>query len=126
RDRGGAMEPRMSFWDKLKPAVPAAPAAIGTDVTSDGKVLRLHWEDGKRTASTARALRLACPCAACVDEWTSAKTLDPASVPETLTIREVAPVGNYALRINFSDHHATGIYPWTVLREVTERTPAPS
>ena len=33
----------MSFWDKLKPTAPTPPAAIGTDVTSDGKVLRLHW-----------------------------------------------------------------------------------
>jgi len=47
-------------------------------------------------------------------------------VPETLTIREVAPVGNYALRLVFSDQHQTGIYPWKVLREVTERAPAPS
>jgi DUF971 family protein len=61
-----------------------------------------------------------------VDEWTSARTLDPDSVPETLTIRRVEPVGNYALRIDFSDQHATGIYPFTVLREVTERAPAPS
>jgi DUF971 family protein len=116
----------MSFWDKLKPAAPAAPTAIHMDVTRDGKVLRLHWEDGKRTAATARALRLACPCAACVDEWTNARTLDPATVPETLTIQEVAPVGNYALRLTFSDQHATGIFPWPVLREVTERSPAPS
>ena len=116
----------MSFWDKLKPSAPTPPAAFGTDVTSDGKVLRLHWEDGKRTASTARALRLACPCAACVDEWTNAKTLDPASVPESLTIREVAPMGNYALRLLFSDQHQTGIYPWKLLREVTEGAPAPS
>jgi len=116
----------MSFWDKLKPAAPPTATAIHMDVTSDGRVLRLHWEDGKRTASTARALRLACPCAACVDEWTSARTLDPASVPETLTIQEVAPVGNYALRISFSDQHNTGIFPWPVLREVTERAPAPS
>jgi DUF971 family protein len=116
----------MSFWDKLKPAAAAPPAALHMDVTSDGRVLRLHWEDGKRTASTARMLRLACPCAACVDEWTSARTLDPATVPETLTIREVNPVGNYALRLVFSDQHATGIFPWPVLREVTERAPAPS
>ena len=116
----------MSFWDKLKPAGPVPPTAIHMDVTSDGKVLRLHWEDGKRTASTARALRLACPCAACVDEWTNARTLDPAVIPETITIREVIPVGNYALQLSFSDHHTTGIFPWKTLREVTERAPAPS
>ena len=42
----------MSFWDKLKPAAPAAPAAIGTDVTSDGKWLL--YEDAK-TGSPAEA-----------------------------------------------------------------------
>ena len=35
-------------------------------------------------------------------------------------------MGNYALRLVFSDQHQTGIYPWKVLREVTERAPAPS
>jgi DUF971 family protein len=120
------MAAAMTFWDKLKPAAPTAPSAIHMDVTSDGRVLRLHWEDGKRTASTAHVLRLSCPCAACVDEWTQARTLDPISVSETLSIREIMPVGNYALRILFSDGHSTGIFPWGTLREVTERTPAPS
>jgi len=116
----------MSFWDKMKPAAAPPPTALHMEVTRDGRVLRLHWEDGKRTASTARALRLACPCAGCVDEWTNARTLDPGTVPETITIHEVAPVGNYALRLTFSDQHATGIFPWPVLRDVTERAPAPS
>jgi len=116
----------MSFWDKVKPSAPVAPSAIHMDVTSDGKVLRLHWEDGKRTAATARALRLLCPCAACVDEWTSARTLDPASVSEDITLQEIAPVGNYALRLLFSDGHSTGIFPWDQLRDITERVPAPS
>src|SRR3974377_1319140 len=116
----------MSFWDKLKPAAPPPPPATPLAATREGKVLRLRGEDGKRPAPPARTLRLACPCAACVDEWTHARTLDPANVPETITLQEVAPVGNYALRITFSDQHATGIYPWAVLREVTERAPAPS
>ena len=116
----------MSFWDKLKPSAPAAPSAIHMDVTGDGKVLRLHWEDGKRTAASARDLRLLCPCAACVDEWTSKRTLDPAAVPEDLRLQEIAPVGNYALRLLFSDGHSTGIFPWDTLRKITERPAAPS
>jgi len=116
----------MSFWDKLKPAPPAAPTAIHMEVNRDGKVLRLHWEDGKRTGATARDLRVACPCAACVDEWTKARTLDPASVPETVTIQEILPAGNYALRLLFSDGHSTGIFTWETLRQVTEQSPAPS
>lgn len=39
-------------------------------------------------------------------------------------------VGNYALRIEFSDGHRTGLYSWTYLREIDpalagERTPPP-
>jgi DUF971 family protein len=29
-------------------------------------------------------------------------------------------VGNYALAFAFSDGHTTGIYPWKLLREVTQ------
>jgi DUF971 family protein len=34
-------------------------------------------------------------------------------------------VGNYAIRIRFSDGHDTGIYSWSYLREIDPRTPAP-
>ena len=39
----------MSFWDKLKPAAPAAPTAIHMDVTTDGKVLRLPSSQWRRS-----------------------------------------------------------------------------
>jgi len=93
---------------------------------SDPRRIVIEWDGGEVTELSAAELRTLCPCAACVDEWTNQRTLDPGSVSEALTLLEVAPVGNYALRITFSDRHATGIYPWRVLREVTERAPAPS
>lgn len=34
-------------------------------------------------------------------------------------------VGNYAIRIRFSDGHDTGIYSWRYLREIEPGTPAP-
>jgi DUF971 family protein len=33
-------------------------------------------------------------------------------------------VGNYALRISFSDGHHTGIYSWSYLREIDPERPA--
>ncbi|HYO67017.1 MAG TPA: DUF971 domain-containing protein, partial [Archangium sp.] len=33
---------------------------------------------------------------------------------------QVQPVGNYALTFVFSDGHGTGIYPWKLLREMTQ------
>ena len=37
---------------------------------------------------------------------------------ENLTALGAELVGNYALRINFSDGHSTGIYSWDYLREI--------
>ena len=33
-------------------------------------------------------------------------------------ILDVAPVGNYAVRLQFDDMHDTGIYTWRYLREL--------
>ena len=35
-----------------------------------------------------------------------------------VAIREVIPVGNYAIRIAFDDGHDTGIYTWTYLADL--------
>ena len=63
----------------------------------------------------ALALRLACPCAACVEEMTGRPLLDPASVPEDVTARQIDLVGSYAIRIVWSDGHDTGIYTYESL-----------
>ena len=114
----------MSFWDHIKPAT-LPPAAAHLEVTEGGRVLRLSWEDGVRTAVSARTLRQQCPCAACVDEWTHQRTLDPAKVSPDVTLLEVRPAGNYALHVHFADGHSTGIFNWETLRELSERFPQP-
>ncbi len=109
----------MSFWDRIKPTERPL-SATEAEVTPDGLRLRLAWEDGFKTDSSAQHLRQQCPCAGCVDEWTNKRTLDAAQVPDSLRITQVQPVGNYALCFVFSDGHATGIYPWKLLRELTQ------
>ena len=39
-------------------------------------------------------------------------------VPEGLTIAHVEPVGNYAIRLTFSDGHDRGIFPWSYLSQI--------
>jgi ATP-binding protein involved in chromosome partitioning len=73
--------------------------------------LLFEWdESGHQGFFPARALRLACPCAACVEEMTGRPMLDPATVPEDVRPVALALVGAYGLRITWSDGHATGIY----------------
>lgn len=73
--------------------------------------LLIEWEqDGHQGFFPARALRLACPCAACVEEMTGRQILDPGAVTGDIRPVSLALVGAYGLRITWSDGHGTGIY----------------
>jgi DUF971 family protein len=109
----------LSFWDRIKPAERPL-SATEAEASADGLHLRLLWEDGLKSDTSAQHLRQQCPCAGCVDEWTNKRTLDASQVPASLRITQVQPVGNYALSFVFSDGHSTGIYPWKLLRELTQ------
>ena len=74
------------------------------------------WADGHQSDIDVRELRLCCPCAQCVDEWSGAARLDPAKVPESVAPVSVRSVGLYALSIEFDDGHGTGIYTFEQLR----------
>jgi len=84
--------------------------------------LRIRWPD-KEHDFAARELRLACPCAGCIEEWTGRALLDPARVPLYLTLLGVEPVGRYALSFTFSDGHHTGIFSWELLRRLADAAP---
>ncbi len=82
------------------------------------RTLAIQWSDGTVKIYHARAVRCECPCAGCVDEHTGVRTLDPASVPEDITIEHVELVGRYGLKIVWSDGHSTGIYTWERLYDM--------
>ena len=48
----------------------------------------------------------------------AAGSSDPASVPEDVHPLKLETVGRYALQIDWSDGHSTGIYPFRRLREL--------
>ena len=79
---------------------------------------KILWEDGHSSVYTFRYLRQNCGCAGCRNELTGERILDQDSISQDLKGMKVELVGNYALHFSFSDHHATGIYPFKVLREI--------
>ena len=79
--------------------------------------LLVEWDEaGHHALFPARALRLACPCATCVEEMTGRPLLDPAAVPEGVRPLSVALVGGYGIQIQWSDGHGAGIYTFERLR----------
>lgn len=86
--------------------------------TEDGSRLRIEWKDGEVAEYVPRDLRMACPCAGCVDEMSGVRTLRPEHVPADVYPTAIHYVGRYALQFVWSDGHATGIYPYALLREL--------
>jgi DUF971 family protein len=85
----------------------------------NGTAVAIEWDEaGHEGVYPARELRLACPCAGCREELTGRPLLDPATVPDDIRALELRLVGAYALQITWSDGHATGIYPWSLLLEM--------
>ena len=83
----------------------------------DGRIT-IEWSDGTESTFSGRTLRLACPCAGCVNEWTGEKILREEAVPADVDFSHVTLVGRYALNFHFSDGHETGIYSFKYLREL--------
>ena len=83
----------------------------------DAQTLEILWSDGALHEYKARDLRLACPCALCREEMTGREILDSATVPEDIEPRVLSSVGRYAITIQWTDGHSTGIYHFERLRQ---------
>ena len=95
------------------------------DVKKD-KGLSIVWSDGASSNFDLATLRSACPCAKCKEEREQAgKSLlrvMPGNYTDDLKIAAAELVGNYAIRLIWSDGHDLGIYSFDFLRELDEAT----
>jgi DUF971 family protein len=85
--------------------------------------LSIKWDDGHAGVISLKTLRDHCPCASCRGETVLLRTYRPAQqseLPGKYELTGARQVGHYALQITWGDGHATGIYPWEVLRTLCE------
>lgn len=106
----------MGLLDRINFQKEAAEPPEAIDVTEEG-ALRILWPGGPEVTVPAVRMRDACPCAGCVEEGTGRKLLDPATIPADIRPLELRPVGAYAVQIQWSDGHNTGLYSWKTLRD---------
>lgn len=86
-----------------------------------GRELALAWGDGHESYYPFDALRRDCPCARCRADAREAAEGGPLRIvtgPRAgeVGIRELRPVGAYAVQIVWSDGHDTGIHAFEDLR----------
>lgn len=99
------------------------PAKVKIYVTT-GEGVEIAWADGHASRYDFPYLRDNCPCAMCNDERDKKAEQDAKGLPalpmfkERVKARGAKPVGNYAIQIEFSDNHATGIYSFDYLRSI--------
>ena len=79
--------------------------------------MEVTWADGHQCTYPNEVLRGYCPCAGCQGHGGSISFV-PGGNSE---LREIEPVGNYALKLVWGDGHETGIYSFRYLRELCER-----
>lgn len=94
---------------------------------STGAGVDVTWSDAHTSHYDFPYLRENCPCATCKEERGereeagAATTGGAAALPmfkPKVTARGASAVGGYAIQIEFSDGHATGIYSFDHLREI--------
>jgi ATP-binding protein involved in chromosome partitioning len=93
---------------------------VPTDIRQAGPdTLAIRWSDGTQSVYNTRELRLACPCASCHDEVTGERLLDPEQIPADVRPVRIESVGNYGIKIIWTDGHDTGIFSFERLRELS-------
>jgi DUF971 family protein len=103
---------------------------------SSGAGMDITWSDGHASHYDFPYLREQCPCALCNDERERKQTAARASAgaapsqaapglgaalpmfKPAAKARSAQPVGKYAVQIEFTDGHSTGIYSFDYLREI--------
>ena len=80
-----------------------------------GTGIVLTLANGEKRTVPPAALRKACRCANCIEEFSGKPLLDPATVSDTVYPRSIQPMGNYAVAVTWSDGHNSSIYPYETL-----------
>ena len=93
----------------------ASPWPTEIRLNPEHNVLTVAFDDGARFELPAELLRVESPSAE-VRNHGGPKTIVLGK--KDVTIAAVEPVGNYAVRLSFSDGHDTGLYSWAWLHQL--------
>jgi DUF971 family protein len=103
------------------------PTPLKLNLKKDEK-LEIVWSDGQLSTYPIAMLRSMCPCAQCKNvregeakapKKKTSLTILPGNYSKPLTVTGAELVGGYAIRLDWSDDHGSGIYSFQYLREIS-------
>lgn len=101
---------------------------IRLDLKKDSH-LAIDWQDGSKSHFPISTLRSMCPCALCkqqrqesaAEKKRSLLKVLPGNYAGALAATTAELVGNYAIKIDWSDGHGSGIYSFEYLRSIEKQ-----
>lgn len=95
---------------------PGAPRPTEISLHQASRRLEITFDDGIRGLLPCEFLRVFSPSAEVRGHGAGQEVLQTGK--EEVNIDRIEPVGNYAIRLIFSDGHDTGLYSWDYLYEL--------
>ena len=110
----------MRFWNPEPfPMDRNTPRPTEIKLHQKSRILEIAFDDGKRFSLPCEYLRVFSPSAEVRGHGPGQEVLQVGK--RDVEIKEIEPVGNYAVKLGFSDGHDTGLYSWEYLHELGEK-----
>lgn len=97
---------------------PNSPRPTDIRLHQTSRMLEISFDDGKSARLSCEFLRVYSPSAEVRGHGIGQEVLQTGK--EDVNITAIEPVGNYAVRLVFTDGHNTGLYSWDYLYELAE------
>ena len=92
------------------------PIPANINLHQKSRVLEIEYNDGSHFEFSCEFLRVYSPSADVRGHGPGQAVLQTGK--ENVSIKQVEPVGNYAIKLVFDDGHQTGIYSWAYLYDL--------
>jgi DUF971 family protein len=90
----------------------SAPVPVAIRYEREQRCVMLDYANSTTQTIAATTLRAHSPSSVMKGPDGQQRTIN---VPDDIAIIAIEPIGNYAVRLTFSDGHASGIYSWQLL-----------
>ena len=92
------------------------PKPVTINLHQKSRILEIDYDDGSHFELSCEFLRVYSPSADVRGHGPGQAVLQTGK--ENVSIKEIEPVGNYAVKLVFNDGHQTGIYSWSYLYDL--------